>query len=98
MGSGDKGDDGPLESRVVHLPPRCLWDRRLRRPVGKVRRDEGKGKEYTMWSKRRFSSSLVPGKAAVSTQSKKRRCICDSVRRGVCDVMYGPVLRLRFPS
>lgn len=32
-----KGDNEPRGSRVVHLRPRCLWDRRLRRPVAKVR-------------------------------------------------------------
>ena len=70
-----EGDVGPRGSRVVRLRPRYLWDRRLRRPAGGVRRDTEKEDEYTMWSKRRFSSSLVPGNAAVSTQSRKRLCI-----------------------
>src|SRR5258707_874994 len=35
------GDDEPRGSRVVHLRPRYLWDHRLRRPVAKVRGDDG---------------------------------------------------------
>lgn len=66
------GENKPRGSRVVRLQPRYLWGRRLRRPVGKVRSDNGKEDGHTMCNKRRFSSSLVPGKAAVSTQSKKR--------------------------
>lgn len=31
----DRGDDEPRGSRVVRLRPRCLWGRRLRRPVAR---------------------------------------------------------------
>lgn len=97
--SDGKGEeDGPRGSRVIRLRLLYLWDRLLRRPKGRVRQGDEMKSGYTMCNRRRFSSSLVPGNAAVSTQSKKRLCICDGVSEESKMSAYGPVLHLKSPS